>query len=378
VRTSRWYQQLAVGRLARLCELAGLPAAADRLADVIVPEWAQLTAAAYVAQIEDIAPPDLVDREQELAELTAFCAGDDFYAWWQGGPWAGKTALTSWFALHPPVGVTVVSFFVTRRLAGQADSRAFSEAVIEQLAVAAGEPELPPGSSAGRDGQRRRLLKKVAAQAAAGRRLLLLVDGLDEDEGVPPAGASSIAALLPPRPIEGLRVLVTSRPHPGLPHDVPPDHPLRQFRTEHPLRNLRPRELEPSQLGKELKVLAKTELIGHLRGADQLAKDIIGYITAAGGGLTLGELGELAGATYLDLQARMGRVFGRSMRSRMQTDMPTRRAEPVYLFAHETLRVMADEQRCTRSCSRRRGPRSSSNDCVTSWLGAKPVCVGDV
>jgi tetratricopeptide (TPR) repeat protein len=344
VRTDRWYEQLGADRLARLHDLAGLAASVDQLVDVIPREPAELVAAAYREQIEDIAPLYLEDREEERAELTAFCAGDDFYAWWQAGPWAGKTALTSWFALHPPVGVNVVSFFITRRLAGQADSSAFTEALVEQLAVAAGEPDVPSGSPAGRDGQRRRLLKKVAAQlSAAGRRLLLLVDGLDEDEGVPPAGPSSIAALLPRRPIEGLRVGVTSRPHPGLPHDVPPDHPLRQFRTDHPLPSHRPHELAPSPLGEELKVLAKTELIDHLHGADQLAKDIIGYIAAAGGGLTLTELGELAPASYLDLQTRISGVFGRTLGTRTASDVPPG-SEAVYLFAHETLREIADEQ----------------------------------
>ena len=108
---------------------------------------------------------------------------------------------------------------------------------------------------------------------------------------------------------------------------------------------MRPRELEPSPLGEELKRLATNELRDHLYGTDQLAKDIIGYIAAADSGLTSGELGELAGASYVDLQARVGsNAFGRSLRPQLQTDMPAERAEPVYSFAHETLRAMADEE----------------------------------
>jgi lipopolysaccharide biosynthesis regulator YciM len=345
VRTDRWYQKLTADRLLALRELIGLPAEESQLADVIQPDQNQFAAAAYVEQVEDIAPMALHGRDAELAVLTDFCAGDEFYQWWQAGPWAGKTALTSWFVLHPPAGVAVISFFVTGRLAGQADSSAFTEALIPQLAAAAGLTETDLNNVPGRDGQRLLLIKRAAARAAAdGRRLLLLVDGLDEDQGVPPIGPSSIAALLPRRPLEGLRVIVTSRPYPGLPHDVAPDHPLRQFRDDHPLRAMRPRRLKHSELGEELKVLAKAELIEHLHGTDQLVRSIIGYIAAAGGGLTIGELGELTAATYAGLGARLGSVFGRSLRQRTDSYMRAERMERVYLFAHETLREIADEQ----------------------------------
>ena len=54
---------------------------------------------------ELIVPAELIGAYAELAELTGFCEGDEAYAWWQGEPWAGKTALTSWFVLrHPPPG----------------------------------------------------------------------------------------------------------------------------------------------------------------------------------------------------------------------------------------------------------------------------------
>jgi hypothetical protein len=47
----------------------------------------------------------------------------------------GPGRLASWFALHPPAEVEVVSFFITTRYAGQSDSDAYSEALIEQLAT---------------------------------------------------------------------------------------------------------------------------------------------------------------------------------------------------------------------------------------------------
>ena len=54
--------------------------------------------------------------------LTNVRAGDEPYAWWQAGPWAGKSALLSWFVLHPPLGVDVVSFFITARLSDESDA----------------------------------------------------------------------------------------------------------------------------------------------------------------------------------------------------------------------------------------------------------------
>jgi hypothetical protein len=92
------------------------------LSDVVPPSPDEWLTSAYQAQVRDIAPDQLLDREGELDELVRFCADDQPYAWWQAGPWAGKSALMAWFVLHPPAGVDVVSFFVTARLAGQSDS----------------------------------------------------------------------------------------------------------------------------------------------------------------------------------------------------------------------------------------------------------------
>ncbi|MGE0300775.1 MAG: hypothetical protein AB7R99_29220, partial [Pseudonocardia sp.] len=118
--------------------LPNLPADATQLPDVVPPAPDQVTMTAYQAQLGDIAPIQLVGRHVELAELVRFCAGESPYSWWQAGPWAGKSALMSWFALHPPAGVDVVSFFITSRLVGQSDSNAFLDASIEQLAALVG------------------------------------------------------------------------------------------------------------------------------------------------------------------------------------------------------------------------------------------------
>jgi hypothetical protein len=101
-----------------------------------------------------IKPPHLLDREAELAELARFClapedqtpdgtqvTGDDTgrgrYAWWQAPAWSGKSALLATFALEPPAAVrdqvTIVSFFITARLADRDNRNAFIRDVSCQL-----------------------------------------------------------------------------------------------------------------------------------------------------------------------------------------------------------------------------------------------------
>jgi hypothetical protein len=45
----------------------------------------------------------LDNREGELTELAGFCTepGQGPYVRWQAPPWAGKSALMSWFVLNP-------------------------------------------------------------------------------------------------------------------------------------------------------------------------------------------------------------------------------------------------------------------------------------
>ena len=137
---------------------------------------------AYREQVGKIAPPQLVDRERELAALVDFCTAGSgpWYAWWRAGAWAGKTALMSWFALHPPKGVRLVPFFVTARLGAQNDVAAYVDVVLEQLAEIAGEG-LPANLwESTREAHLLRLYREAAlACAEREERLVLLVDGLD-------------------------------------------------------------------------------------------------------------------------------------------------------------------------------------------------------
>src|SRR5262249_51635966 len=229
----------------------------------------------------------------------------------------------------PPAGVEVVSFFITSRWAGQADSDAFTTEMIKQLARTAGVPEPAATTPADRH-QAVRYLLEEATERVAGRhrRLLLVVDGLDEDQSTGRPVLPSIASMLPIRPLDALRVFVTSRPHPGLPVDVP---------AEHPLRSCRPRPLSPSPHAAALEQSAKAEL--KQRRASGIARhvDVLGYLTAAGGGLTRADLAYLAGAPGWELEDLFASVFGRTLRGRA-----SRTTGRVYLFAHETLRVEAE------------------------------------
>ncbi len=317
------------GRCAELRVLLDLP---EGLPDVVPPATGEWVTSAYQAQVRDIAPDQLLDREKELAELVGFCAGDQPYAWWQAGPWAGKSALMAWFVLHPPAGVDVVSFFVTARLVGQSDSNACIDALIEQLAALVGESPaglLTPGA---RRGTLLRLLDDAASRSReAGRRLLLVIDGLDEDSGT--ATGPSIAALLACRPPAEARVLVASRPHPPIPDDVTGDHPLRA---------ISPRQLDVSEHARGVEYRAKSELTQLLAGA-QLQRDILGLITAAGGGLTLGDLEELTKKPRYEIERLLGGIFGRSVGTRTRTPVSGLSGERVYLFTHETLRLTAEQ-----------------------------------
>ncbi|WP_251800008.1 hypothetical protein [Paractinoplanes hotanensis] len=296
------------------------------------PSW--WTRSGYLDQVRDIAPGHgvpgaLLDREQVLAELAAFCAGEDSYLWWMAGPWAGKSALLSTFVLQPPPKVEIVSFFITARLADQSDSTAFTDMLIDQLSAIMGESV--PGSltPAAANTYRRALLSAAAKKVRdEGRRLVLVVDGLDEDIGGRPGSKiASVASLLPAVSEHGLKVVVSSRPHPELPQDVPSDHPLRV--------NCRIRQLDPSTHAGEVAERANGELLELLSG-DKLQRQTLGLITASGGGLTVRELEHLTGKPPYALEQMLGGVFGRTVVGRADADQGR-----LYLFAHETLRETA-------------------------------------
>ena len=132
-------------RVRRSGDASGGPGSVVNSGVMITQATQPVARSVYLRQVEQIFPFPLVERDGEVAELSAFSTrpdnpGQAAYVWWQGPPWAGKSALMSWFVQHPPTGVRVVSFFVTARFASQSDHTAFLDIVLEQLAEIAGQP----------------------------------------------------------------------------------------------------------------------------------------------------------------------------------------------------------------------------------------------
>lgn len=290
---------------------------------------------AYRRQVERIAPAELVERAAELAVIAEFCTANTgpSYLWWQAGAWAGKSAMMSWFALHPPPGVSVVSFFVTARFSGQNDRSAFINVVMEQLAEVADLPIPSFLTEATREAHLLDLLEQAAVHCTAkGRRLILLVDGLDEDRGVTTApDAYSIAAILPASPPSGARVIVAGRPNPPVPADVPENHPLRDPAVV--------RVLAPSARASVVKADAERELKQLLQGPP-LEQDLLGLVAAAGGGLSDADLARLTDLTAWEVEDRLHSVAGRTFTGRAG-QLGTRGGPKVYVLAHEELQASA-------------------------------------
>ncbi|GAA1286476.1 hypothetical protein [Saccharothrix xinjiangensis] len=290
----------------------------------------------YREQVRQIAPPELVGREAELAELAEFCLGADAaggYRWWRAPKWAGKSALLSWFVLHPPPGVRVVSFFVTGRLAGQDHRGAFVDVVLEQLAELLAEPLPALLPEATREAHLVGMLAEAAELCRSrGERLVLVVDGLDEDRGAAaPTGAHSIAALLPANPAAGMRVVVSGRPNPPAPADLSPHHPLRDPAIT--------RDLAVSARARVLRDDMELELDRLLRGGPA-ERDLLGLVVAAAGGLGGRDLAELTGRGEHEVRRQLRTVAGRSFDVR-----PGRwRPGTIYLLGHEELQASAEER----------------------------------
>ncbi|MFG2961372.1 hypothetical protein ACGF5O_47615, partial [Streptomyces sp. NPDC048291] len=300
------------------------------------PAVARPVRSAYRRQVERIAPPRLLEREAELAEMAGFCLEEQRgpYVWWRAGPWAGKSALMSTFLLDPPASLAVgrvwlVSFFITARLASQDTREAFTTALTEQLCALLGQDLPTVGDEAGREAVLLDLLAQAAAACQhAGGRLVLVVDGLDEDRGVTTGpGAHSIAGLLPGRPPAGMRVIVAGRPNPPIPDDVPDWHPLRDPGIIRLLRD--------SPHARDLQRLGESELKRLLAGS-LVEQDLLGLLTAARGGLSGPDLRELTSTDLVAVEEILHTVTGRTFTRRLPTLTPDNGPQ-VYLLGHEEL-----------------------------------------
>jgi WD40 repeat protein len=277
---------------------------------------------AYWATVQEIRHrTDMVTgRQHELAAIEAFAAGNEGYRWLVGDAWAGKTSLLAEAVLALPTDTAIICYFLSRREA-DADSSGFLTTIIPQLASLLGQD--PPAA----DLQHfRALWRRVAERIGAeGRHLLLVVDGLDED--LRPPGLPSVAALLPATTEPNTHVLVSSRPHPELPTDVPAGHPLRDVQAV---------PVKPFARAQQLEILARQEIDDLLRRDDDgLAADVLGLLTAAAGPLAVRDLATLttvaprSAALIRRIRGLLSISAGRSLQP---VDLGDR-----YQFAHESL-----------------------------------------
>lgn len=281
---------------------------------------------AYLEDVRQLAPRELLDRGPELAQLATFCADDTSTYWrWVADAWSGKTALLAWFVLHPPENVDVISFFITSRFNPHYNRDAFIEAVTEQVDALIGRT--------GFEGNRTRHLQARLTEAAGlshqnGRRLVLVVDGLDEDRGVMiDSETYTIAALLPADPVPGLKLIVAGRPHPPLPAEISQNHPLRLSANVHPLSASSHARANQATAGLELR-----RLLG-----DAVGRRVLGLLVAAGGGLTVADLAVLTQQPRHEIRQLLESSASRTFVSRPGR---WRRGSENYTFglAHEELR----------------------------------------
>jgi hypothetical protein len=286
----------------------------------------------------------LYDRQREMAELQAFATGDEDhygngYLWVCGTPWAGKTALLAEAvqALSAEKNQDVIAYFLIAR-ESQASREQFLSAVTDQLAwLLDTSPPAVADVHTFRDLWARAARRAEKAERAddeeygedekVPRRLLLVVDGLDEDLR---PGGHSIAALLPTEHLgQHARVLVSARPHPDIPPDVDPEHPLRTARilnlTESPHATVI-RSRAEQEIGAVLSATVDSSAANR-----DLAFDILGLLTAAVGALSVEDIMVILNASRRDIRAFLA---NRAARSVELTGAPR---EERYAFAHQAL-----------------------------------------
>ncbi|SCK26145.1 hypothetical protein YW7DRAFT_02023 [Streptomyces sp. AmelKG-E11A] len=275
----------------------------------------------------------LVGRQDERATIRAFvhdpAPGAPTYLCWHAELAVGKTALLADCVKRPPPDVDILNFFVSGTR-GTATRKAFTRELGEQIRAFLHRNELSvPNPRDPREWAD--LLGEAAAKSARrGRKLLLVVDGLDEDAAWADAGhdadgkaggadgsagadrstktagavhEGSIAALLPDRPVSGLRIIVSLRQSTRLPGDLPAGHPLRRREC---LRVLGPCE-RAAEIGRATEVE-----VDRLR-ASGLGRTVMGLLAAAGGGLRVVDLAELAEAPFDEVDRLVHGADGRGI-----------------------------------------------------------------
>jgi transcriptional regulator with XRE-family HTH domain len=298
--------------------------------DLIVRARARRQRPFYHHEIVEFEAEEFEGRQAELAEMTAFCNGTDGsplpYWRWVGPAWCGKTALMAHFALHHPDNIDVLPFFITARMHGRSDRHAFLHVLQRQLGGYLNDTDLDCSDQ----DTLHDALERAAQQAkASGRHLILLVDGMDEDTGVPRSSAGhSIAALLPSKPPDGLRIVVAGRPHPPVPGDVTRKHPLRDPGIDHPL--------GPIPVARAIREDAERNL-DLLLESKGLERELVVLTAAAGGGLSAEDYARLTDHKPRRVEQILGGSAGRVFQRSTAHLAPA--GGKLYYFAHQELLV---------------------------------------
>ncbi|MDI9519804.1 MAG: hypothetical protein QM308_01400, partial [Bacillota bacterium] len=286
-------------------------------------------------------------REAEIKAIISFIQNQsekcDQWWWWQADTWAGKTTLMVHLAemLTAPVNtleseVSIAAVFIIGRKDEHSDSDAFYTYLIPQLAeIADYSGVVIPPDLQGRIDLCTHLFELAANKTSLqNKRLVILIDGLDEDQGpyrghkkqsIAEAIAASLPALLP----RNVRVIVSSRSNPALPANVPSNHPLRNPKHKHILKQ--------SEFAKEAKDAAIKEIKEIVKKRDDQGKlyglDMLAYMAASRGWLTANDLAELTDVNvFLIEEILSDGATARSFKSIKSSD-----GEPAYFIGHDYL-----------------------------------------
>ncbi|MFE7461463.1 hypothetical protein [Streptomyces sp. NPDC057554] len=267
-------------------------------------------------------------RAAELRFVDGFLGTDDEahpVLWLQGDPLTGKSALLGRVAQHlwSSPKFDVVGYFVSET-DGWDRADHFTGAMVRQLTGLRGGKRPPPANPEEVPRAKLHALFRSAADRSAGngRRLVVVVDGLDKDAawrgGVPESErpGASIASLLPwpaARTAEGsgrgrpgkrsIRVIVSSRPVPVPPADVPAEHPLRHAESV----RLLPAPPHASVGEHDLR-----NGLDRLRDTDA-GRTLVGFLATAGAGLCAEDLAELTGGDHVRIARKLEAAWGRCL-----------------------------------------------------------------
>ena len=288
-------------------QLLDRPAGASKTRDVVND---------HIEMLRELAPDRLEDRESEMANLEAFVrSSDDVWYAMEADMVSGKTAVMASFALkfaiNPPEGVHMASFFI-RRIGGDGNDRGrFAFVMGAQLADILGDEYVERVHEQAQRTEFCKLLRRAATACRSDtvpQTLVLLIDGVDEDsyfENPGGADAESIVSLLPRHLLKGVKIITASRPNPRLPEDVRCDAKRRiVFLKSSPIaeKNINRYDIEA--------------FFG-----SYIAVDIVAFLAACDGALTVKDLRKLLTIRESqriltwDVRAQVSRSPGRMMTS---------------------------------------------------------------